>query len=226
MDPTPARTEHHGRVVTKAIRLGGSRGRQEATGPPCFNCDRALPSFSHATLNTRVSFREWQCRVDGRKADARCGDKCRVADINGAFTTRTASTCRNCWTGIRRAQTVPEFRWRGRNVHERKFFFSGAKSLAPPTWKTDTSENAHRLQTRSCEGAKRSVQAMATRSSTQSIRHPVNSPPAGGVTVSILNGSRTARDIFFWGKGSQRAAEEVILKNSLRKLCVTRKLRG
>jgi len=151
-------------VTGKPIDLGGSRGRQEATGRGLlFNCGSRpcqVPLCKH--LNTRGHHSGvWQRRSMAAKLMHNAGYKIvGVADIHGALYNENGFDVPKLLDlGLRRAQTAAGFPDGGRNVRTSEILFQPAEIVFPAAVENQiTSENEHRLQTRILwEGAKRSV---------------------------------------------------------------------
>ncbi len=109
-------------VTGKPIDLGGSRGRQEATGRGLlFNCDRALAKFRMQHLNTRVIIQGFG-NVGSMAAKLMHNAGYKIVGV--------ANRCRS-------------FPVAGRKCPRAKFFFSRRKSLSPPPWKTRLLPKTH-----------------------------------------------------------------------------------
>ncbi len=181
-------------VTGKPIDLGGSRGRQEATGRGLLiNCDRALAKFRMQHLNTRVIIQGFG-NVGSMTAKLmhQAGYKIvGVADVHGAL------------------------------YNENGFDVPKLLDCPAAVENQITSENAHRLQTRIlCEGANGPCTAMADEIVDRKgiFVIPDILANAGGVTVSYFEWVQD-RQGYFWSEREvnerlkdviERSFEEVV----------------
>src|SRR6266851_518247 len=194
-------------VTGKPIDLGGSRGRQEATGRGLLiNCDRALAKFRMQHLNTRVIIQGFG-NVGSMTAKLmhQAGYKIvGVADVHGALYNENGFDVPKLLDWVYgEHKPLPEFPGGGAKMTSSEVLFQPAEIVIPAAVENQiTSENAHRLQTRIlCEGANGPCTAMADgivdRKGIFVI--PDILANAGGVTVSYFEWVQD-RQGFFWSE--------------------------
>jgi len=168
-------------VTGKPIDLGGSRGRQEATGRGLlFNCDRALAKFRMQHLNTRVIIQDLQRRFDGREADAQCRLQIvGVADIHGALYNENGFDVPKLLDWVYgEHKPLPEFPVAGRKCPRAKFFSAGGNRYPRRRGKPDYFRKcASPADTHPLRRRKRSVHrdGRRDRRPQRHIRHPGHS---------------------------------------------------
>ncbi len=194
-------------VTGKPIDLGGSRGRQEATGRGVLiNCDRALAKFRMLRVNTRVIVQGFG-NVGSMAAmlmyDA--GYKIvGVADIHGALYNERGFDIPKLmdWV-IGQSKPLPDFPEGGAKMSANEILFQPAELIIPAAIENQiTSENAHRLQARIlCEGANGPTTALADEILDRKgiFVIPDILANAGGVTVSYFEWVQD-RQGFFWSE--------------------------
>jgi len=215
-----------GRLTGKPIDLGGSRGRQEATGRGVLlNCDRALAKFRMLHVNTRVIIQGFgNVGSMAAKLLHAAGYKIvGVADIHGALYNEHGFDVPKLidWTVVQH-NPLPDFPGGGAKMTANEILFQPADVVIPAAVENQiTSENAHRLQTRIlCEGANGPCTSMADdivdRKGIFVI--PDILANAGGVTVSYFEWVQD-RQGFFWSEKEvndrlkdviERSFEEVV----------------
>ena len=192
-------------VTGKPIDLGGSRGRQEATGRGVLiNCDRALGKFRMLRVNTRVIVQGFgNVGSMAAKLLHEAGYKIvGVADIHGALYNEKGFDIPKLldWCYQQR-KPLPEFPDGGTKMDAGEILFQPAELVIPAAVENQiTSENAHRLQCRIlCEGANGPCTALADEIVDRKgvFVIPDILANAGGVTVSYFEWVQD-RQGFFW----------------------------
>src|ERR1700687_5622181 len=206
-------------VTGKPIDLGGSRGRQEATGRGVlFNCDRALAKFRMQHLNTRVIIQGFG-NVGSMTAKLMhtAGYKIvGVADINGGLYNENGFDVPKLLEWVYgEGKPLPEFPAGGTKMAASEILFQPAEIVIPAAVENQiSSENAHRLQTRIlCEGANGPCTAMADEivDSKGIFVIPDILANAGGVTVSYFEWVQDRQGYFWNEKLVNDRLEEVMI---------------
>ena len=208
-------------VTGKPIDLGGSRGRQEATGRGVlFNCDRALAKFRMQRLNTRVVIQGFgNVGSMAAKLLHHAGYKIvGVADIHGALYNERGFDIPQLLDWVYgQHQPLPEFPAGGAKMSASEILFQPAEVVIPAAVENQiTSENAHRLQTRIlCEGANGPCTAMADEIIDRAgiFVIPDILANAGGVTVSYFEWVQD-RQGFFWNEREVNDRLKEVIDNS------------
>jgi glutamate dehydrogenase (NAD(P)+) len=208
-------------VTGKPIDLGGSRGRQEATGRGLlFNCDRALAKFRMQHLNTRVIIQGFgNVGSMAAKLMHNAGYKIvGVADIHGALYNENGFDVPKLLDWVYgEHKPLPEFPGGGTKMSTSEILFQSAEIVIPAAVENQiTSENAHRLQTRIlCEGANGPCTAMADEIVDRKgiFVIPDILANAGGVTVSYFEWVQD-RQGYFWREREVNERLKEVIENS------------
>src|SRR5438309_3450170 len=208
-------------VTGKPIDLGGSRGRQEATGRGLlFNCDRALAKFRMQHLNTRVIIQGFgNVGSMAAKLMHNAGYKIvGVADIHGALYNENGFDVPKLLDWVYgEHKPLPEFPDGGTKMATTEILFQPAEIVIPAAVENQiTSENAHRLQTRIlCEGANGPCTAMADEIVDRKgiFVIPDILANAGGVTVSYFEWVQD-RQGYFWREREVNERLKEVIENS------------
>ena len=210
-----------GVVTGKPIDLGGSRGRQEATGRGVLiNCERALAKFRMLRVNTRVIVQGFgNVGSMAAKLLHTAGYKIvGVADVHGALYNEKGFDIPKLleWTHVQH-NPLPDFPDGGTKMSANEILFQPADVVIPAAIENQiTSENAHRLQTRIlCEGANGPCTFLADdvvdRKGIFVI--PDILANAGGVTVSYFEWVQD-RQGFFWSEREVNERLKEVLERS------------
>ncbi|MBZ5698018.1 MAG: Glu/Leu/Phe/Val dehydrogenase [Acidobacteriia bacterium] len=194
-------------VTGKPIDLGGSQGRQEATGRGVMiSCDRALARFRMQRLSTRVIIQGFgNVGSMAAKLLHHAGYKIvGVADIHGALYNENGFDVPELIDWVYgQHKVLSEFPAGGAKMTANEILFQPAEIVIPAAVENQiTSENAHRLQTRIlCEGANGPCTAMADEIVDRKgiFVIPDILANAGGVTVSYFEWVQD-RQGFFWSE--------------------------